>query len=154
MLVENGLEAVHAFRAARFDAILMDMQMPVMDGLTAIREIRQIESELGLPRTPIAVLSANAMADHVEAAMTAGADLHVAKPVKPATLIEALERLLTESSRPDPSSSSADGMPPDREAMTSMGEGGLWRARRKVECVLENCRKLRPRSAGRDCPPG
>jgi signal transduction histidine kinase/ActR/RegA family two-component response regulator len=94
LVVENGLEAVHAFRAGRFDAVLMDMQMPVMDGLTAIREIRRIESDLGFARVPIAVLSANAMADHVAAAIAAGADAHIAKPVKPATLIEALDRLL------------------------------------------------------------
>jgi signal transduction histidine kinase/CheY-like chemotaxis protein len=95
LVVENGLEAVHAFRAASFDAILMDMQMPVMDGLTAIQEIRKIERDSGLTRVPIVVLSANAMADHVAAAMDAGADAHVAKPVKPATLIGVLERFLT-----------------------------------------------------------
>ncbi|WP_426039823.1 response regulator [Brevundimonas sp. DC300-4] len=94
LAVENGLEAVHAFRVGTFDAILMDMQMPVMDGLTAIQEIRKLERELGLNRVPIAVLSANAMADHVAAAMDAGADTHIAKPIKPATLIEAIERLL------------------------------------------------------------
>ena len=94
LAVENGLEAVHAFRGGLFDAVLMDMQMPVMDGLTAIREIRRLEQELGLERVPIAVLSANAMADHVAAAMHAGADLHIAKPIKPATLVEALDRLL------------------------------------------------------------
>ena len=74
--------------------------MPVMDGLTAIREIRKIERELNLVRVPIAVLSANAMTDHVAAAMDAGADAHIAKPVKPATLIEALERLLSDADAP------------------------------------------------------
>ena len=94
LAVQNGLEAVNAFRAAPFDAVLMDMQMPVMDGLTAIRQIRSIEHERGLARVPIAVLSANAMADHVAAAMEAGADAHIAKPIKPATLIDALAGLL------------------------------------------------------------
>lgn len=94
LAVENGLEAVHAYRAGSFDAVLMDMQMPVMDGLTAIREIRRIELELGLLRVPIAMLSANAMADHVAAALDAGADAHIAKPVKPAMLIESIEHLL------------------------------------------------------------
>jgi len=94
LAVENGLEAVHAFRAGAFDVVLMDMQMPVMDGLTAVREIRRLEHELGLGRTPIAVLSANAMVEHIAAAMDAGADLHIAKPIKPATLIDALSCLL------------------------------------------------------------
>lgn len=94
LLVENGAEAVHAFRAGRFNAILMDMQMPVMDGLTAIREIRKIEHEQGLPPTPIAVLSANAMAEHVAAAFASGSDDHLAKPIRPDSLIATLHRLV------------------------------------------------------------
>ena len=52
----------------------MDMQMPVMDGLTATREIRLHEATLGLPRTPLVMLTANAMPEHVAAGQAAGAD--------------------------------------------------------------------------------
>lgn len=90
----NGLEALQHFDTARFDAILMDMQMPEMDGLTAIRAIREREANLGLTRTPIAVLSANAMAEHVAASYQAGSDTHIAKPITPESLSAGIEKLL------------------------------------------------------------
>ena len=79
--VENGAEAVAAFRGGGFDLVLMDMQMPVMDGLTAIREIRKLEAAEGLEPTPIHVLTANAMAEHITASFAAGADGHLSKPI-------------------------------------------------------------------------
>lgn len=78
--VEDGARAVQACRDADFDLILMDMQMPVMDGLTATREIRLHEAALGLPRMPIVMLTANALPEHIAAAEAAGADRHLAKP--------------------------------------------------------------------------
>lgn len=92
-LVENGVQALSTFQAAPFDLVLMDMQMPEMDGLTAIRRIRETESLSGSRRTPIIVLSANAMSEHVAAALAAGADDHVAKPIRAADLITAIDRL-------------------------------------------------------------
>jgi PAS domain S-box-containing protein len=82
--VENGALAVEAVQRSRFDVILMDMQMPVMDGLTATRAIRAAERGV---RTPVIMLSANAMAEHRYEALAAGADLHVAKPVTAASLL-------------------------------------------------------------------
>jgi CheY-like chemotaxis protein len=92
--VENGAEAVEAWAMGGFDLVLMDMQMPVMDGLSAIREIRRREAEMKQARSPILMLSANAMPEHLEAAFAAGADRHIAKPVTAPTLIEAVERAL------------------------------------------------------------
>ncbi|MDG2522687.1 response regulator [Caulobacter segnis] len=89
-VVDNGADAVEAFAQASFDVILMDMQMPVMDGLTATRLIREREARDGRPRTRIVMLTAAAMDEHVVQARRAGADLHVSKPVRPAELIEAL----------------------------------------------------------------
>jgi CheY-like chemotaxis protein len=80
MSVENGAQAVETYRAQTFDLVLMDMQMPVMDGLTAVREIRLHEAVLGLPRVPIVMLTANALAQHLDEALAAGADRHMAKP--------------------------------------------------------------------------
>ena len=78
--VENGAQAVEAYRAQTFDLVLMDMQMPVMDGLTAVREIRLHESVLGLPHVPVVMLTANALPQHLDEALAAGADRHMAKP--------------------------------------------------------------------------
>ena len=86
--VENGAEAVQACRDGDFDIVLMDMQMPVMDGLTATREIRLNEVAMGLARTPIVMLTANALAEHIASAEAAGADRHLAKPFDAAELLE------------------------------------------------------------------
>ncbi len=88
--VENGAQAVAACEAGDFDVILMDMQMPVMDGLTAIRRIRADEAARGGVRTPIIALTANAMPEHVAATDAAGADGHLSKPVRADALIGAV----------------------------------------------------------------
>jgi CheY-like chemotaxis protein len=81
----NGAEAVEAARREAFDVIVMDLQMPVMDGLAAARAIR---SNSPLNReTPILALSANVLPAHVEACRAAGMDDHVAKPISPASLL-------------------------------------------------------------------
>jgi signal transduction histidine kinase/CheY-like chemotaxis protein len=90
---ENGQEALDAWRAEAFDAIIMDIQMPVMDGLAATRSIREAEQREGLRRTPIIFVSANAMPEHVAAARAAGGDDHVAKPVAAEKLFSALSNL-------------------------------------------------------------
>jgi PAS domain S-box-containing protein len=90
--VENGALAVAAVEAEAFDLVLMDMQMPVMDGLSAIRAIRAREAAGAFDRLPIVALTANAMPEHVEASREAGADDHVTKPVSAATLIDAVMR--------------------------------------------------------------
>lgn len=94
-MVEDGQAALEVFTPGAFDAILMDMQMPVMDGLTATRLIREREAAAGAPPVLLVMLTANAMEEHVSAARAAGADLHLAKPVRPAQLLEALARART-----------------------------------------------------------
>lgn len=92
--VEDGAQAVAACESGTFDVVLMDMQMPRMDGLSATRAIRALEAERpNAPRTPILMLSANAMAEHRDAARDAGADLHLAKPVTARDLLTALAML-------------------------------------------------------------
>ena len=90
VMVEDGQQAVDAFATATFDVILMDMQMPVMDGLAATRAIRQMELETGRGRTPLFMLTANALAEHVELSRKAGADRHLTKPITADKLIQAL----------------------------------------------------------------
>ncbi len=91
---EDGAAAFDAARRTNFDIILMDLMMPVMDGLASIRLIRSHEQERGWPRTPIAVLSANSMPEHVEASLAAGADLHLAKPITAPGLLQAVSALV------------------------------------------------------------
>jgi CheY-like chemotaxis protein len=88
--VEDGQQAVAAVERGSFDLVLMDLQMPVMDGLSATRAIRVRETGKGLPRLPIIVLSANVMREHVAAAAEAGADDHIGKPVRAETLLKAV----------------------------------------------------------------
>jgi signal transduction histidine kinase/ActR/RegA family two-component response regulator len=91
-IVENGEQAVQAWEDGDWDVVLMDVQMPVMDGITATAIIRNREADLNRPRTPIIALTANAMSHQVEQYLTAGMDGHVAKPIQAAELFEALTR--------------------------------------------------------------
>jgi two-component system, sensor histidine kinase len=92
--VVNGAQAVAAYEQSAPDLIIMDMQMPVMDGLTAIREIRQKERAMGRPRCPIMVLSANVFQDDVHAGYAADCDDYLTKPVQRAALLASAARLL------------------------------------------------------------
>jgi signal transduction histidine kinase/ActR/RegA family two-component response regulator len=93
--VENGAEAVDAYKAQPFDVVLMDLQMPVMDGLTAIREIRAHEARARSSRTPIVVVSANVQAEHLRGSAEAGADAHLAKPILAPALLAAIDQALS-----------------------------------------------------------
>ena len=90
VIVENGRLALDALRAERFDVVLMDMQMPELDGLSATSQLRAREHAEGLPRTPVIMLTANALDEHVRAGREAGADAHLSKPIRADALIEAI----------------------------------------------------------------
>jgi len=94
-VVGDGDAAVAAWATGPWDLILMDMQMPVMDGLSAAREIRRREAAEGLARTPIIALTANVMSHQIRDYLAAGMDNHVAKPIEAARLYETLEQTLT-----------------------------------------------------------
>jgi signal transduction histidine kinase/CheY-like chemotaxis protein len=96
VIVSNGVEAVQAWQETDWDVILMDVQMPKMDGPTAARAIREQELATGRPRTPIIALTANVMSHQLADYIAAGMDGHVAKPIEAARLFEALEALLDE----------------------------------------------------------
>ncbi len=87
---ENGQTALNRFIAGNYDVVLMDIQMPVLDGYTAVRMIRDWERDHQRPRTPIIALTASALDEAVRRARDAGCDMHVSKPVKKATLLEAI----------------------------------------------------------------
>jgi signal transduction histidine kinase/CheY-like chemotaxis protein len=96
VIVEDGQAAVDACRTYAFDLVLMDIQMPVMDGLTATRQIRALEAGRSGLRTPIISLTADAMPAQVQEAFAAGTDRHLAKPVTAAALIACLTSVLEE----------------------------------------------------------
>nr|CRH06923.1 putative response regulator receiver modulated hybrid Histidine kinase with PAS sensor domain [Candidatus Magnetococcus massalia] len=92
--VKNGQQAVEAVMAeeAAFDLVLMDVQMPEMDGYEATRQIRAWEQREGRAAMPILALTAHALSDHVAMSLEAGCDAHLSKPVKKKTLLEALHQ--------------------------------------------------------------
>ena len=91
--VENGELAVAEAATGSFDLILMDMQMPVMDGLEAVRCIRGREGEAGLPHVPICMLTANALPHFQAQALEAGADGFLTKPISAMALIQKITQL-------------------------------------------------------------
>ena len=97
-LADNGQQAVEAYQTCRYDLILMDMQMPIMDGLRATQAIRAYEaSHPFMPRTPIVMVTANAMEEHRAQSRAAGADLHLAKPITAHDLRSALHQILSQA---------------------------------------------------------
>ncbi|MBF0194467.1 MAG: GAF domain-containing protein [Magnetococcales bacterium] len=91
-IVEDGLQAVQKIQSGnRYDLILMDIQMPVMDGLEATRQIRAWEKEEGYARTPILALTAHAMEGDTELSLAAGCDIHITKPISKHMLLDYIE---------------------------------------------------------------
>ncbi|MBF0621285.1 MAG: response regulator [Magnetococcales bacterium] len=91
-MVENGQMAVEYCKNERFDLVLMDMQMPVMDGYTATRAIRNWEKEIGNPPTPIVALTAHALKEDEKKSLDAGCDGHLTKPIRKRRLLDAIKQ--------------------------------------------------------------
>ncbi len=145
--VENGQEVLDALVARTYDAVLMDCQMPVMDGYTATREIRAREaSEGGSAHLPIVAVTANAMREDFERCRECGMDDFVAKPVTLAALSNAIERAVGAGRAAAAGGPSGGGEAPagpsggvDREALASLQEdlGGADALLRIVRLFLE-----------------
>nr|WP_246194843.1 response regulator [Allochromatium palmeri] len=110
-LAENGREALEKMRAARYDLILMDVQMPVMDGLAATRAIRALPEYSDLP---ILAMTANAFESDRQLCLDAGMNDHLAKPVEPEHLSQTLARWLPHGAR----TIDASDMPPEADHQT------------------------------------
>jgi PAS domain S-box-containing protein len=125
-IVANGQEAVDAWAREPWDLILMDVQMPLMDGLAATRLIREREQLEGRTRTPIVALTANAMSHQVAEYRAGGMDAFVAKPIEAGRLYEALQRavdgpLASAPQQPRPFPVHLESPEPDKKGRSSRG---------------------------------
>jgi CheY-like chemotaxis protein len=91
---EDGLAALEVLSRQPIDLVLMDVQMPVMDGYTATKKIREREAALGSARVPIVALTANAFGEDSAHAVAVGMDDHLSKPYTQTELREMLKRLM------------------------------------------------------------
>jgi PAS domain S-box-containing protein len=94
---ENGAMAVEMFKGCAYDLVLMDIEMPIMDGYSATRAIRAIENETGRGHVPILALTASVLTEALGKALEAGCDAHIAKPVKKATLLAAVHKAISDA---------------------------------------------------------
>ncbi|WP_347357779.1 ATP-binding protein [Bdellovibrio sp.] len=94
----NGQEAVDKFKEKKYDLVFMDMQMPIMTGYKATEMIRHYEAEKKLPHTPIIALTATAVVEDLQRALTSGCDSYAVKPVKKAEILDILAHNLTTKS--------------------------------------------------------
>jgi len=90
-LAENGQIGLDLYKTQTFDMVLMDMHMPVMDGYTATRKIREWEKKQGKKPTPVIALTAHALKDDRQKCLDAGCDEYLSKPLKKTRLIQMLE---------------------------------------------------------------
>ncbi len=95
-LAENGAIAVARFESERYDIVLMDVEMPVLDGYTAVRRIRELEGVRGSTPVPVLALTAHALAESKARSLEAGFTTHLSKPVRRAVLLEAIRRHVPE----------------------------------------------------------
>jgi signal transduction histidine kinase/ActR/RegA family two-component response regulator len=93
-LADDGRQAVDAFQSGRFDLVLMDVQMPEMNGFEAVAAIRALEQAQGRPHTPIVAVTAHAMVGDRERCLEAGMDAYLAKPLRRQLLFELVDELL------------------------------------------------------------
>jgi CheY-like chemotaxis protein len=91
---EDGSAALQKFAEGNYDLVLMDVHMPVMDGLTAIQRMRDSEASRRSRRTPIVALTASVFGEEVDTCLAAGADMYVAKPIKRGALLDVVTKLL------------------------------------------------------------
>jgi CheY-like chemotaxis protein len=87
---ENGADAFDQFQHDRFDVVLMDMQMPIVDGYNATRKIREFEDRFEKPRTPVIAITAHAMKEDSERCIRVGCNDYVPKPINRAELIHTI----------------------------------------------------------------
>ena len=122
-VVGDGAAALEALAAGDFDAVLMDCQMPVMDGYTATRQLRQAERENGSPHMPVIALTASAMVEDRQRCLDAGMDDYVSKPLEPDMLARTLDRWAATGTPDDEGAEPAVSDEVFRTLLRRMGNG-------------------------------
>ena len=130
-VAETGLIACEMFKAEHYDLVLMDRQMPVMDGLTATRALRAWEKSNGRTPTPIIALTASALKGDRETCLAAGCTAYLTKPIKQDVLLQAIR----DFSAAGPQPHQANGRPDDQGARSAQ------RLTDQIPAYLENCRQ-------------
>ncbi len=131
-MAENGREAVDKFTRGVYDAVLMDIQMPVMNGLDATRAIRQWEKETGADETPIIALTAHAFKEQQEECYNAGCTIFLSKPVKKHEILATLGQLFPLETGPAP-----DAAPPKGSEPPETGAPGAGQINVEIDADLE-----------------
>jgi signal transduction histidine kinase/CheY-like chemotaxis protein len=142
VVVADGREAIVALEGERFDVVLMDMQMPKMDGFQAAREIRKREVGSGR-HVPIVALTAFAMREDRERCLSAGTDAYLAKPFSAAALLETIERLLVVPVvQESPVAAVPGNQTFDRPALLARLDGDRSALEEIVSAFLQDCPRL------------
>jgi CheY-like chemotaxis protein len=142
--VTSGREAIQGLAAETFDVVLMDVQMPEMDGLEATRRIRQMED---LAEIPIVALTAHALEDDKALCLEAGMDTYVSKPVSPGELLEAIARATTRErpeEKPPTSEVVADEDPVELVRSLIEDTSDAAQLQRRLETLVENWKQWGP----------
>ncbi len=147
IVANDGLEALANLEKQAFDIVLMDVQMPNMDGLEATKAIREKETA-GIRRTPIVAMTAGAMKGDEQHCLEAGMDSYLSKPIQPKLLFEEIEKFAAEDRIGPSTDSSRDFAERTEQAVVEQilaEQAGAERARAERAAVGENC-KLEPSS--------
>jgi PAS domain S-box-containing protein len=130
-VAETGLIACEMFMAGHYDLVLMDRQMPAMDGLTATRTLRAWEQANGRPPTPIIALTASALMGDREMCLAAGCTAYLTKPIKQDVLLQAIRDYSAAGPRPEGDVGGSDGN----------ASRSARRMAERIPAYLENCRQ-------------
>ncbi len=125
-MAENGKEGFEKFMAGKYDLVLMDMRMPIMDGYTATGEIRRWEREGGRHPTPILALTAHALKEERQKCLDAGCDDFLAKPVKKADFLKVISGYSTNRAKNHPKENSMQEEKDQVHADPDMADDRLW----------------------------
>ncbi len=139
----DGQAAIAAFERGGYDIILMDVQMPVMNGLEATTKIRKIEAERGLSRIPIISVTAHAGEEYRTMCQAAGADDYISKPVRKSALLDALARWCASGRAPEVPALAATNLAFDREAFMAQVDGETEVAEQLLSMAIEGIAEKR-----------
>jgi signal transduction histidine kinase/DNA-binding NarL/FixJ family response regulator len=135
-IAENGESAVEQFTAGAYDLVLMDMQMPKMDGCSATRAMREWEAARGIPPAPIIALTANALKEDEERSLAAGCTAHLTKPIRKACLLQAIAACVPAAGAVDAPAPAVRPVARIEAGLEDLIPGYLDNRRRDVDALL------------------